>query len=127
VSREKKELGRRAEEMAEACLRKKGYRIREKNYICARGELDLVAQEGEVLVFVEVRSRKGGGSLPETSVGRAKQRQIVRAAEFYLAERGWEGDCRFDVVAIQLTPSGKLESVKLIRDAFSREGLETFE
>lgn len=126
MSEERKSLGRRAEEMAGALLKREGYRILEQNYACPLGELDLVALEKEVLAFVEVRSRKGDGS-PEASVNRAKQRQIIKAAEFYLAQKKWEGDCRFDVVAIRISPDGRVERMELIRDAFDQEGVETFD
>jgi len=126
LTEQRKRLGRRAEEMGEALLKREGYRILEKNYSCPLGELDLVALDEEVLAFIEVRSRKGGGS-PEGSVNRAKQRQIIKAAQFYLAQKKWDGDCRFDVVAIQISPEGNLERMELIRDAFDQEGVETFE
>jgi len=126
MTEQRKSLGRRAEEMAKALLKKEGYHILERNYSCPLGELDLVAQEKEVLAFIEVRSRKGGGS-PEASVNRAKQRQIIKAAHFYLAQKKWDGDCRFDVVAIQISPEGKLQRMELIRDAFDQEGVETFD
>jgi putative endonuclease len=126
MSEERRSLGRRAEEMAGALLRREGYRILEQNYACPLGELDLVALEEGVLAFVEVRSRKGYGS-PEASVNRVKQRQIIKAAEFYLAQKKWEGDCRFDVVAIQISPDGRVERMELFRDAVDQEGVETFD
>jgi putative endonuclease len=125
VTQERKSLGKRAEELAKGRLQKEGYRILEENYTCPLGEVDLVALEKKVLVFIEVRSRTGGIS-PAASINLTKQRQVIKAAQFFLAQRKWEGDCRFDVVAIQISPDGKLEDMELIRDAFDEEGVETF-
>jgi putative endonuclease len=125
VTRERKRLGQRAEGMAKALLKKAGYRILEENYSCPLGELDLVARERGVLAFIEVRSRQGNGN-PEASIDRDKQRQIIKAAQFYLSQKKWEGDCRFDVVAVQVSPEGGLERIELIRDAFGEEGVEIF-
>jgi len=125
MTKERKSLGKRAEGMAKAFLKKEGYRILEENYSCPMGELDLVAMEGAVLAFIEVRSRKGNGN-PEASIDLVKQRQIVKAAHFYLSQKGWEGDCRFDVVAVRVSREGRLERMELIRDAFDQEGLEIF-
>ncbi len=125
MTKERKSLGKCAEGIAKAFLKKEGYRILEENYSCPWGELDLVALEEEVLAFIEVRSRKGHGN-PEASIDMAKQRQIVKAAHFYLSQKGWEGDCRFDVVAVRVSRDGKLESMELIRDAFDQEGVEIF-
>jgi len=126
VTEQRKNLGRHAERMARARLKREGYRILEENYSCPLGELDLVALDKGVLAFIEVRSRMGSGS-PLASVNRAKQRQIIKAAHFYLAQRKWEGDCRFDVVAVQISPEGKCERMEVIKDAFDLEGVETFD
>ncbi len=83
-------------------LRRRGYRIVERNFRCRLGEIDIVARDGDALVFVEVRSRADGtrGSAEE-SVNPAKQRRIARVATAYLTARRPEFDaCRFDVVGI---------------------------
>jgi putative endonuclease len=106
--------GRASEERAVRALRARGYRILERNYRCKLGEIDIVARDGETLVFVEVRSRADGarGSALET-VSSAKQRRIARVAEHYLAARRPPfRECRFDVVGIT---SGQLE---IVEDAF---------
>lgn len=110
--------GRRGEDRAVAFLRASGYRILERNFRCKLGELDIVARDGDALVFVEVRTRSHArqGSALE-AVGAAKQRQVARVAGYYLASRRMEGaPCRFDVVGI----TG--ERIELVRDAF-RVGL----
>ena len=108
------ESGRRGEDRAVSHLRGLGYVVVERNYRCKLGELDLVARDGETLVFVEVRTRSDDtrGSALET-VGRAKQRRIARVAAAYLADRRPVfRTCRFDVVGI----TGDREDV--IKDAF---------
>jgi len=80
----------------------KGYRIVARNWRCKLGELDLVCRRGGVLVFVEVRTRRGtrAGS-PEASVDRRKQAQVVRVARAFLARQGRDkAEIRFDVVGI---------------------------
>lgn len=92
-----------------------------RNYRCRTGEIDLVARDGEVLVFVEVKARRGRtfGS-PEEAVNLGKQRRLRRLAACYLAEhRITDGQAvRFDVVAVEIAPTGRVERVELLRDAF---------
>lgn len=94
-------LGKFAENRAEKLLAKAGLRILARNYRCRQGEIDLVAQEGETLVFVEVRSRsrQDYGSAAE-SITLAKQRRIIAAARHYLAALPHLPACRFDVVTL---------------------------
>ena len=91
--------------MKAACfLKTQGYQILERNYRCKKGEIDLIAREGQYLVFVEVKYRSTNESgLPEEAVDLRKQRQISRVAAWYLTEKGLDiyTPCRFDVVAIE--------------------------
>jgi putative endonuclease len=94
--------GASAEAAAARLLTASGYQIVERNFRCRFGELDLVARDGDVLVFVEVRSRRDdahGAAI--AMIGPAKQRQVARVARFYLAamQPAFEA-CRFDIVAI---------------------------
>ena len=96
-------------------LEQLGYEILEYNYRCRAGEIDLVAKDGEYLVFCEVKyrsdRRKGG---PLEAVGPAKQKTIFRCAMFYLTERHIENvPCRFDVIGIEGT------EVTYIKNAFA--------
>jgi len=96
------EIGRRAEDHAAGYLKKQGMTLLSRNYRCRSGELDLVMQEGSVLVFVEVRYRASArfGSAAE-SVDRRKQRRLTDAANHYLQHHcATNRPCRFDVVAI---------------------------
>ena len=115
----RKSLGDLGERLAAVYLERQGYLIRERNYRCPIGEIDLVATEGDCLVFVEVRTRRGKrfGS-PEESMTLAKQQRLIDLAESYLAERGerlplW----RIDLVAVEFSPRGILERVELVRNA----------
>ena len=95
--------GERAEAAAAAYLGSKGLEILTRNFRCKLGELDLVARDGDTLVFVEVRYR-GDGSLcnPLESITPAKQRKTVRAAMSYLQRHKlFDSPCRIDVVSVQ--------------------------
>ncbi|WP_093883911.1 YraN family protein [Syntrophus gentianae] len=112
------QTGKIGEEMAAAYLEAAGYRILERNYRCPFGEIDIIAQEGDTLVFVEVKSRRSENyGLPQLAVGPEKQRRISKISLFYLQSHRLEpSDVRFDVVAILLRP--KNPSIELIKDAF---------
>ncbi len=114
-------LGRRGEELAAQRLQAEGYRLLARNYRCPAGEVDLVAQDGECLVFVEVRTRRGDRwGTPEESVTRDKQARLVLVAEHYLAEHeAWDVDWRIDLVAVDMDGRGRLRRLELVRDAVS--------
>jgi putative endonuclease len=111
--------GERGEAIAVSFLRKNGFRIRERNFRTPVGELDVIAEEADLLCFVEVKWRRGGAAgHPAEAVTAEKQRRIARAAEWYLARhRLRERACRFDVVAI-VAADGERPSATLYRDAF---------
>jgi putative endonuclease len=96
------EVGATGEDRAVSFLARRGLRIVERNYRCKVGELDIVARDGGVLVFVEVRSRRSdefGSALDAISVH--KRRKVTRVAAVYLAHRRPAFDqARFDVIAI---------------------------
>jgi len=99
-------------------LQEWGYVVRERNWRCPVGEMDIVAEDGDCLVFVEVRTRRGRKyGTPEESVTPAKQAKLVELAQTYLQEHSWDGDWRIDVVAVEMTPGGKLLRVELIKNA----------
>lgn len=110
--------GKRGEALAAAHLAENGYRIVERNYRCLFGEIDIVAEEGGTLVFVEVKSRRSMAyGDPQLAVGHEKQKKISRIAMHYLNEKGLcHRRARFDVVAVKLLPAG--HSIELIRNAF---------
>ncbi len=116
--REKKELGERGEEVAFRFLKKKGYRIIQKNYVCKVGEMDIIAKEKDTLVFIEVKTRTSAlFGPPQLAVNFSKQRQLSKVALNYLKEKRLEDvKARFDVVAILLGQNQ--EEIELIKDAF---------
>ncbi len=109
-------FGRRAESEAEALLRRKGYKILGRNVRSSVGELDLVAKDGEVLVFVEVKARQTdamGGAI--YAVDGRKRAKLITLASQYLAQRRLVAPvCRFDVVVCQggRDRSGRLEHIQ---------------
>ena len=106
--------GRAGEDAAEKLLRGIGWRILERNWRRGRYELDLVCEDGDELVFVEVRTRAEGGLVsPAESVTPAKQRSLIRAARAYLAARqAWERGCRFDVVCVTVGAGIRTEHIR---------------
>lgn len=122
-------LGAEGERVAKAYLQTKGFRILHENYSTPLGEIDLIAKESGVVVFVEVKARTSGEfGPPQASVTLAKQRQIVKVARLYLQrERLAEVACRFDVVAVTFAGGQAGQpNILLIRDAFSSEGIALF-
>ncbi len=95
-------LGREGERVAERFLKKKGYKLVERNYRCAGGEIDLIALDGRVIVFVEVKTRTGHGfGTPLEAVEFRKQKKMILAAQYFLSEKGLhQREARFDVVGI---------------------------
>ena len=112
-------VGDRGEALAVGVLRREGFRILERNFRTPAGEVDIVAEEGGTLCFVEVKWRRGtGAGHPAEAVTPEKQRRLARAAEWYLARRRMrERFCRFDVVAI-LSAEGSAPRIEIFRDAF---------
>jgi len=106
------------EELAARQLVAAGYEIVARNWRCQEGELDLVAQQGECLVVVEVRTRRGRAlGTPEESVTPAKQARLIALAEAYVQAVDWPGDWRIDVVAVELDQSGRLLRVDQYENA----------
>ena len=107
------------ERVAERALVDAGYRILDRNFRAAAGELDFVAEENGVVCFVEVKGRSGiGFGSPEEAITAEKQRRIFRAAQMWLLRRKRErAPCRFDVVSILDGSEGR--KVDVLRDAFA--------
>ncbi|MCB8968943.1 MAG: YraN family protein [Chloroflexota bacterium] len=106
----RKQLGAWGEAVAALHLEGKGYRIIQRNWRCVRGEIDLVAQTGETLVFVEVKTRRGRGmGTPEEGVTPHKARKLLELGQHYLYEHDLdEVDWRIDLIAVELDQHGKL-------------------
>lgn len=116
--RYRKWLGQDGEDEAVHYLEKKGYRILKRNFRLGRGEIDIIAKDGKVLVFIEVKTkaREGFGE-PEDRVTFKKQQQIGKVALGYLQkEVNRETDCRFDVITVDRT--GDSTEIGHFEDAF---------
>jgi putative endonuclease len=112
-------LGAAGERLAARLLEERGVRVLCLNWHCAYGEIDVIAEDGPELVFVEVKTRRGErvGS-PEEAITPAKRRRLIAAAQTYLAEREEEHrPYRIDVVAVDLAPDGSIRNVRLHRRA----------
>jgi len=113
-------LGRRGERKAAAFLKRLGMRIIERNYKAPPGEVDIIAMDGETLVFVEVKARKGDSfGSPLEAVDLRKQRRITRAALFYMSGLREQPPARFDVIGVLIR--GWRSEVEHVRDAFALE------
>lgn len=109
--------------MAAEFLLKQGYRILERNFRTVLGEIDIVAQDGKTLVFVEVKARSGARfGAPQFAVDARKQAKMSRVALAYLSRKKIDpSECRFDVVGITRDSSGAT-LIEHLKDAF--EGRE---
>lgn len=114
-------LGRWGERLVSEYLRKQGWKIRETNYRCRMGELDIVAEKGRYIAFVEVKLRKSSGyGLPREAVTTEKQRKLRAATELYLQANPTELQPRFDVAEVY-APQGmntSMPEITYIENAF---------
>jgi putative endonuclease len=110
--------GRLSETIAAEFLTVQGLKVIARNVRCPLGEIDLIARQGSVHVFVEVKSRFASGrGLPQEAVTRAKQRRMTRLAQWYIKQnRLYQQSARFDVVAI--TWHGNEPHIQWIPNAF---------
>jgi putative endonuclease len=111
------ETGRKGEETAASYLIGQGYTILARNYRYRKAEIDLIVRKGNLLVFVEVktRSRQDFG-YPEEAVSARKIQLFFRTADEYIYRTKWRYDLRFDIIAIQT--DGQAYEVHHIEDAF---------
>jgi|SRR5690606_1938847 len=110
--------GRKGEQLAHGFLVKLGYKILENNWRFEKKEVDIIAEDGDELVFVEVKTRSNFNfGFPEEAVNEAKQNFLKIAAEAYCFEKGTEQTIRFDIIAV-LLKNGQSEEIKHFKDAF---------
>ncbi len=113
------ELGKIGEEMAVAHLQKIGYRIRLTNYLVGKAEIDIIAEDGEFIVFVEVKTRTGEiHENPIETVTTRKRKMLIEAADFYINDRGIENESRFDIIAV-IKNKNNTYKLEHITDAFN--------
>jgi putative endonuclease len=121
MSGDKKAFGGLGEGLARGFLTRSGYEIICSPFRCKIGEIDIIARHREILVFVEVKTRRSsrfGSSIEATTP--VKQKQIIKVARFYLknVNRIQFKFCRFDVIAIDQGQSGSAPDIRHIQDAF---------
>ncbi len=112
------QTGQAGERIAVEFLKKQGFKIIETNFKSRFGEIDIIAQEKDILVYVEVKTRSSGQfGLPEEAVNERKIQHIIRSAQIYRAtHRNLPDGDRIDVVAIELDSSGQVKRLELIRN-----------
>jgi putative endonuclease len=117
----RKALGELGERWARQYLERRGYLIRETNFRCREGEIDIVAEHKGCLVFVEVRTRTGSAfGTPEESVTAAKQDRLAALAMSYLQTHDDQpSEWRIDVVALEVSPRGRVIRTEHIQNALS--------
>jgi len=114
-----KSFGSEGENLAEKFLKSKGYQIIKRNFRFGRGEIDIIAKDGDCLVFVEVKTRKSlEFGEPEYAITKSKVRQLKKLAEAYFyVNKIEEQYCRFDVICIIRDVQGNY-SIKHLENAF---------
>jgi putative endonuclease len=119
MTQQRKQLGAQGEELACAYLRDQGVEVIERNWKCQAGEADVIAREGDDLVFMEVKTRTSNSSgFPEEAVDRKKRRRYEKIAMEYLFSHDLpSARVRFDVLALLLSTNGKA-FLKHHRDAY---------
>lgn len=112
------ETGRSGEDAALNYIEELGYRVLAKNWRYKHLEVDIIAMDGPVLVFIEVKTRRSSlyGS-PHEAVSYQKQQKLDRAANLYISYIKHQGDIRFDIVSILIGASNRFE-IEYIKDAF---------
>ncbi len=114
--------GDTAENLAESFLLKQGLTLVARNFSCRFGEIDLIMQHRQTLVFTEVRFRQAGSGRAQfggalESISPTKQRKIIRAAQFYLGTLSTVPECRFDVVLLDQLDIANIEWIRSAFDA----------
>jgi putative endonuclease len=112
------DLGKLGEDLALKKIKRMGYKCIVRNYRCSLGEVDLIAKDGDTLVFVEIKTRKGKSlEYAKEAVDRRKKRQLSKVALAYMKENHCSGTkSRFDVVAVNL--EGNKKQIEVVKNAF---------
>jgi len=121
VTSTRREVGAAGEKLAVDFLKGLGYEILQTNFRCRQGEIDVIARQGECIVFVEVRTKKSRDfGTPEESVTSSKRERLILLANIYLQSlEGPPPSWRIDVVAVELTPHGGISRLDHIENAIN--------
>jgi len=118
MSDRRQQLGRRGEELAAKHLADAGQEIVRRNWRCPAGEVDIVTQDGDTLVLVEVRARRGRRyGKPEESITARKRATLLDCGRYLVADLEWDGPWRIDVVAVEMGPTGIPHRITVIPNA----------
>ena len=117
----RQEVGKLGEKLAKKFLKKRGYHIRETNFRCREGEIDIIAQQKDYLVFIEVRTKSNlDFGTPEESITRNKKEKLIASALTYVqTHQNLPSLWRIDVIAIEIDQKGKAKRIELIENAIS--------
>ncbi len=117
------EKGKRGEDFAAECLIKKGYKILERNFHSRYGEIDIIAQNDDYIVFVEVKARQYNSMVSgREAVNFSKQRKIVKTSVLYLQEHYFDLQPRYDVIEISLSKD-RICGIEHIESAFNTQDM----
>ena len=121
MTSDRKKLGALGEKIAVEFLKERSYRILETNFRCSLGEIDVIAQKEDCLIFVEVRTRRSKEyGTPEESITPSKVERLIALAQTYLqTHENLPPEWRIDVVVVELDPRRRLKRVELIENAVS--------
>jgi putative endonuclease len=119
---DRQQVGKLGEQAAQKFLKKRSYRIRETGFRCRHGEIDIIAQQKDCLVFVEVRTKSNlEFGTPEESITKTKKERLIASALTYASShRDIPSLWRIDVVAIELNDKGKTKRIELIENAIEQ-------
>ena len=119
---DRQEIGKLGEETARRFLKRRGYRIRETGFRCPHGEIDIIAQHKDWLVFVEVRTRSSPDfGTPEESITQTKKERLIASALAYNStHKDIPAEWRIDVVAIELDDKGKPKRMEHLENAIDQ-------
>jgi len=117
----RREVGILGEKIAVDYLSKQGYRVMETNFRCREGEIDIVAEKDDFLVFVEVRTRRSTSFVtPEESVTPSKIERLITLGQTYIeSHQDLPPSWRIDVVAVELTPEARVSRIELFKNVTS--------
>jgi len=119
----RQEVGKLGEKAAQKFLKKRGYRIHEVSFRCPHGEIDIIAQQKDYLVFVEVRTKSSlDFGTPEESITQSKKKKLIASALTYVnTHQNLPSLWRIDVVAIELDDKGQTKRIELIENAIEQD------
>ena len=120
---DRQEVGKLGEKAARQFLKKRGYRIHETGFRCPHGEIDIIAQQKDYLVFVEVRTKSSlDFGTPEESITQAKKEKLIASALTYTTtHQNLQSLWRIDFVAVELDDKGKTRRIELIENAIEQD------